>query len=60
MTRDQTLALLERLRIAQLRLASAALIVMMVATLADVFMRYVFNNPIHGTYEFVEAMMTSA
>jgi len=48
---------LDRLRVAQLRLASVALIVMMLATLADVFMRYVFNNPIRGVYEFVEAMM---
>jgi TRAP-type C4-dicarboxylate transport system permease small subunit len=58
MTRGTAYTLLDRLRMAQLRLASVALIVMMMATLADVFMRYVFNNPIRGTYEFVEAMMT--
>ena len=57
MTRGTAYTLLDRLRVAQLRLASVALIVMMVATLADVVMRYVFNSPIRGTYEFVEAMM---
>jgi TRAP-type C4-dicarboxylate transport system permease small subunit len=57
MTRGTAYTLLDRLRVAQLRLASVALIVMMVATLLDVFMRYVFNSPIRGTYEFVEAMM---
>jgi len=50
-------SLIERLRVAQLRLASVALMVMMVATLADVFMRYVFNSPIRGAYELVEAML---
>jgi TRAP-type C4-dicarboxylate transport system permease small subunit len=50
-------ALLERLRIAQLRLASAALIVMMVVTLLDVFLRYVFNSPIRGSYDLVETTM---
>ena len=49
--------LLDRLRVAQLRLASIALIVMMGVTLVDVFMRYVFNNPIRGAYEMVEAML---
>ncbi len=57
MNRGTTYAFLDRLRVAQLRLASIALIVIMLATLADVFMRYVFNNPIRGVYEFVEAMM---
>lgn len=58
MDRGTAYAFLDRLRIAQLSLASIALVVMMLATLADVFMRYVFNHPISGTYEFVEAMMT--
>ena len=33
--------------------ASAALVVMMVLTCADVFMRYLFNHPITGTYDLV-------
>jgi TRAP-type C4-dicarboxylate transport system permease small subunit len=57
MSRQQTYNLLDRLRVAQLRLASVALIVMMLATLADVFMRYVFNRPIRGTYELVGVML---
>ncbi|MEW6666135.1 MAG: TRAP transporter small permease [Thermodesulfobacteriota bacterium] len=32
---------------------SAALVVMMVLTCADVFMRYLFNHPITGTYDLV-------
>ena len=57
MDRNQTLALLERLRLAQLRLASVALIVMMAVTLLDVFLRYVFNSPIRGAYDLVESML---
>ena len=33
--------------------ASAALVLMMVLTCADVFMRYLFNSPITGTYDLV-------
>lgn len=57
MNRDQTLALLERLRVAQLRLAAVALIVMMCVTITDIFLRYVFNSPIRASYDLVEAMM---
>ena len=57
MNRSATYALLDRLRVVQLRLASVALVVMMLVTLVDVFMRYAFNNPIRGAYELVEAMM---
>jgi TRAP-type C4-dicarboxylate transport system permease small subunit len=57
MNRSTTYALLDRLRVVQLRLASVALVIMMLVTLIDVFMRYAFNNPIHGAYELVEAMM---
>jgi TRAP-type C4-dicarboxylate transport system permease small subunit len=57
MDRQGIYGILERLRIAQLRLASVALIVMMGVTLADVFLRYLFNSPIRGAYELVEAML---
>jgi TRAP-type C4-dicarboxylate transport system permease small subunit len=57
MNRSTTYALLDRLRVVQLRLASVALVIMMLVTLIDVFMRYAFNNPIRGAYELVEAMM---
>lgn len=57
MNRHSTLALLERLRVAQLRLAAVALVVMMCVTVLDVFLRYVLNNPIRSSYDMVEAMM---
>ena len=41
----------------QLRLAALALVAMMTVTVADVFLRYVFNNPIRGSYDFVESML---
>ena len=57
MNRDLALGLLERLRVAQLRLAAVALIVMMCVTVVDVFLRYVFNSPIRASYDLVEATM---
>ena len=57
MDRNQAFALLDRLRVVQLRLASIALMIMMFVTLADVFLRYVFNSPVRGAYELVEAML---
>ena len=33
--------------------ASAALVLMMVLSCADIFMRYIFNRPITGTYDVV-------
>ncbi len=57
MNRHKAYALLDRLRVAQLRLASLALIVMMCVTLLDVFLRYVFNSPVHGSYDMVETML---
>jgi TRAP-type C4-dicarboxylate transport system permease small subunit len=57
MTPRPVYSVIDRLRVAQLRLASVALVIMMVMTLADIFLRYVFNSPIRGAYELVEAMM---
>jgi TRAP-type C4-dicarboxylate transport system permease small subunit len=57
MNGHRTFALLEKLRLAQLRLASLALIVMMAVTLLDVFLRYLFNSPIRGSYDLVETML---
>jgi C4-dicarboxylate transporter, DctQ subunit len=34
-------------------IASAALVLMMVLSCADIFMRYLFNHPITGTYDIV-------
>jgi TRAP-type transport system small permease protein len=56
---DQTTVygLVNKLRMAQLRLAAAALVVMMCATVVDVFLRYAFNRPIRGSYELVEVTL---
>jgi TRAP-type transport system small permease protein len=53
----RTQALLERLRVWQLRLAAAALIIMMAVTLCDVFLRYLFNSPIRYSYDLVETTL---
>ena len=49
--------LVERLQRAQLRLASVALVVLMMVTVIDVFLRYLFNAPIRGSYDIVECML---
>lgn len=51
------LNIVQRLQQAQLRLAAIALLALMLITCADVFMRYLFNRPIRGSYELVECMM---
>lgn len=45
------------LRTGQLWLSATALIVMMCVTIVDVFLRYVFNSPIRGSYDLVESML---
>lgn len=55
--RQQVLSLLGRLHAAQLRLAALALIFMMLITATDVFMRYLFNSPVRGSYDLVECML---
>jgi TRAP-type C4-dicarboxylate transport system permease small subunit len=41
----------------QLWLAAIALLAMMLVTVVDVTMRYLFNNPVRGTYDFTEVML---
>jgi TRAP-type C4-dicarboxylate transport system permease small subunit len=41
----------------QLGIAMAALVVMMLVTVADVFMRYAFSQPIRGAYGMTEACL---
>src|SRR3974390_545993 len=50
-------ALIERLRTAQLRLAALSLVLMIRVTTADVVLRYTLNRPIRGSYDFVECML---
>jgi TRAP-type C4-dicarboxylate transport system permease small subunit len=57
MAYNRASVLFERLRVAQLRLAAIALVLMMSVTVLDVFLRYVLNRPIRGSYDFVEFML---
>lgn len=51
------LSLLQRLRALELRIAAGALVVMMMVTVFDVFLRYIFNSPIRGSYDLVEVTL---
>jgi len=55
--RDRMLRLAEHLQRIQLWLAAAALITLMLVTVADVFLRYLFNRPIRGSYDSVESLL---
>src|SRR5262245_44821642 len=57
MIRPTLLLIADRLQAAQLMLAASALVLLMLVTVADVILRYLFNWPIRGSYEFVEAML---
>jgi TRAP-type C4-dicarboxylate transport system permease small subunit len=41
----------------QLWLAAAALVILMMVTVVDVFMRYVFNRPVRASLDTVEVML---
>jgi TRAP-type C4-dicarboxylate transport system permease small subunit len=41
----------------QLWIAAAALVILMMVTVFDVFLRYLFNSPIRVSYEMVEVML---
>jgi TRAP-type C4-dicarboxylate transport system permease small subunit len=46
-----------RIKNAQVRLAMIALVIMMCSTCVDVALRFLFNRPIHGAYDVVEACL---
>jgi TRAP-type C4-dicarboxylate transport system permease small subunit len=46
-----------RLKSAQVRLAMIALVIMMGSTCVDVALRFLFNRPIRGAYDIVEACL---
>jgi TRAP-type transport system small permease protein len=50
-------ALSLRIKNAQVRLAMIALVIMMCSTCVDVALRFLFNRPIHGAYDVVEACL---
>jgi TRAP-type C4-dicarboxylate transport system permease small subunit len=47
----------EHVQRAQLGVSAFALCVLMMVTVCDVFLRYVFNRPIRGSYDMVECML---
>jgi TRAP-type C4-dicarboxylate transport system permease small subunit len=55
--RERLLAVADRVQRAQLWLAVAALVVLMLVTVFDVLLRYLFNRPIRGSYDMVETML---
>jgi TRAP-type transport system small permease protein len=46
-----------KLQAMELRLAALALILMMLVTVLDVCLRYLFNSPVRGSYDFTECML---
>ena len=55
--RDGLLKLAGRVQRVQLGLAVVALIALMMVTVVDVFMRYLFNRPIRGSFDAVEGLL---
>ncbi len=49
--------LADRVQRSQLWVAEAALVILMLVTVLDVFMRYLFNRPIRASLETVEVML---
>ena len=55
--RDRLLVIADRLQRVQLWLAALALVILMMITVADVTLRYLFNSPVRGSYDMVESML---
>jgi len=55
--RDRLLVIADRLQRVQLWLAALALVILMMVTVADVTLRYLFNSPVRGSYDMVESML---
>ena len=55
--RDRLLAFADHLQRVQLWLAAVSLIILMMVTVADVTLRYLFNSPVRGSYDLVESML---
>lgn len=47
----------QRVKNVQVKLAMIALVIMMGSTCIDVTLRFLFNRPIHGAYDIVEASL---
>jgi TRAP-type C4-dicarboxylate transport system permease small subunit len=55
--RERLVSLADRVQRIQLRVAVSALVILMMVTVVDVFMRYLFNRPIRASLETVEVML---
>jgi TRAP-type C4-dicarboxylate transport system permease small subunit len=55
--RDRMFMFADRLQRLQLWLAAVALLILMGVTVVDVFLRYLFNRPVRGSYDLVESML---
>jgi TRAP-type C4-dicarboxylate transport system permease small subunit len=55
--RERLLKAADLLQRFQLWLAAGALVILMTVTVVDVFLRYLFNRPIRGSYDTVESML---
>jgi len=55
--RSRLVVVADGLQRLQLWLAAAALIIFLMVSVADVFLRYLFNRPIRGSYDIVECML---
>jgi TRAP-type C4-dicarboxylate transport system permease small subunit len=54
---DRLLKIAGRLQRIQLWLAVCALVALMMVTVTDVFMRYLFNRPVRGSFDAVEGLL---
>jgi TRAP-type C4-dicarboxylate transport system permease small subunit len=55
--RDRLIIVADRLQRIQLWLAALALTMLMLITVADVSLRYLFRSPVRGSYDMVESML---
>jgi TRAP-type C4-dicarboxylate transport system permease small subunit len=55
--RERLFAFAAWLQRLQLWIAAAALVALMMVTVADVFLRYLFNRPVRGSYDMVESLL---
>ena len=55
--RNRLIAVADHLQRIQLWLAALALMILMMVTVADVFLRYLFNSPVRGSYDMVESLL---
>jgi TRAP-type C4-dicarboxylate transport system permease small subunit len=55
--RDRLIAIADWTQRVQLWVSVVALVILMMVTVLDVFLRYVFNHPIRASYDSVESLL---